>query len=248
MMLPTRVSAPAAMRMVPVPCARCGSPITGRRSNAKYCSSNCERQARRARASTHYEANNRGARRRRRARREADGSLVTQCAECHGSLTGMRLGTKYCSIQCRERASRRRHGKTRRQRHADRWSNDKAYRQRMRAMWQRNRTSWIVEHPAQRQRHNRMSAQRRRAQVRGARCEPFGLGWMGEQLERQRGACQHCRQPFSNSLRPTIDHVVPLARGGDHAPTNCQLLCKSCNSRKGAKLETERTALGVRVT
>jgi 5-methylcytosine-specific restriction endonuclease McrA len=34
--------------------------------------------------------------------------------------------------------------------------------------------------------------------------------------------------------RMTIDHVVPLAVGGDNSPANLRWLCRSCNSGKGA--------------
>ena len=34
----------------------------------------------------------------------------------------------------------------------------------------------------------------------------------------------------------TIDHVVPLYRGGAHVAGNIQPLCRSCNGSKGARL------------
>jgi 5-methylcytosine-specific restriction protein A len=30
----------------------------------------------------------------------------------------------------------------------------------------------------------------------------------------------------------TLDHVIPLTRGGDNDPSNFQVLCRRCNSRK----------------
>ena len=43
--------------------------------------------------------------------------------------------------------------------------------------------------------------------------------------------CQHCHA--TKGL--TIDHITPLIRGGTNDPDNLQLLCKTCNSRKGDK-------------
>ena len=52
--------------------------------------------------------------------------------------------------------------------------------------------------------------------------------------ERDKGICQicfkHCRKKDMS-----IDHVVPLSKGGNHTKQNCVLAHRSCNSRKGAK-------------
>ncbi|MEU2106485.1 HNH endonuclease signature motif containing protein [Nocardia sp. NPDC019255] len=32
---------------------------------------------------------------------------------------------------------------------------------------------------------------------------------------------------------PTIDHVIPLSKGGTHEPSNCRTACFHCNATKG---------------
>jgi 5-methylcytosine-specific restriction endonuclease McrA len=51
--------------------------------------------------------------------------------------------------------------------------------------------------------------------------------------------CNYCFGLIPNGKVPTIDHVVPLARGGAHSPSNLVAACLSCNVSKGAKLLTE---------
>ena len=45
------------------------------------------------------------------------------------------------------------------------------------------------------------------------------------------GRCAYC----FGLCRQTIDHVVPLERGGSDAIANCVPACRSCNSSKGTK-------------
>ena len=45
------------------------------------------------------------------------------------------------------------------------------------------------------------------------------------------GVCHYCEQKFSAS-ELTMDHVIPLARGGRSTKGNSVVCCKECNSKK----------------
>jgi 5-methylcytosine-specific restriction protein A len=56
------------------------------------------------------------------------------------------------------------------------------------------------------------------------------------------GVCYYCEKRFSKELL-TMDHVVPIARGGRSTKQNCVVACKECNSKKGHLLPVEQTLL-----
>lgn len=65
-------------------------------------------------------------------------------------------------------------------------------------------------------------------------------------LKRDNWTCQICGVKTPKSVRgtgadnePHMDHIMPLARGGDHAPSNCRCLCRKCNLDKGALTDKE---------
>jgi len=59
-------------------------------------------------------------------------------------------------------------------------------------------------------------------------------------IERDGYFCQKCKT--TNNI--TIDHIVPISLGGKNTMSNLQFLCKSCNSKKGIKMEDSEWAIG----
>ena len=55
----------------------------------------------------------------------------------------------------------------------------------------------------------------------------------------QGGVCVYCDQPFTDERPPTIDHVIPISRGGMNDDSNVVAACRSCNSSKGSRTAEE---------
>ena len=61
--------------------------------------------------------------------------------------------------------------------------------------------------------------------------------WWEAQL--QKGVCHYCgRQVGAANL--TMDHVIPVARGGRSIKGNCVPCCKECNNQKRALTPAEQ--------
>jgi 5-methylcytosine-specific restriction endonuclease McrA len=94
---------------------------------------------------------------------------------------------------------------------------------------------WSKEHPE----YARAMQHRRRALRYQAPIEDF---LDGEIFERDGWICQLCEEPVDRVLLwphpfcASLDHIVPLSRGGHHVHVNCQLAHLRCNIRKGASL------------
>ncbi len=56
------------------------------------------------------------------------------------------------------------------------------------------------------------------------------------------GHCYYCRAPLSEGLHArlaTVDHKLPLSRGGTDSKANTVLACDVCNREKGDMTEAE---------
>ena len=89
--------------------------------------------------------------------------------------------------------------------------------------------------PEVRRAYRRKSEAKRRALKKGACVENVDPAVV---LKRDGGICGICREPITGEWH--LDHIVPLARGGEHSYLNTQASHPFCNMSKGAG-RTERT-------
>lgn len=47
--------------------------------------------------------------------------------------------------------------------------------------------------------------------------------------------CNCCKEVFPTRIYLQVDHIIPMAKGGLTVPENLQILCRTCNMRKGDK-------------
>ncbi len=85
---------------------------------------------------------------------------------------------------------------------------------------------WSSRNPAARA----LNEQRRRARIAGVGGNVTREEWRAI-LERHDHKCAYCGSP--NDI--TMDHVIPISRGGRHVAENLVPACRPCNSRKGAR-------------
>jgi hypothetical protein len=78
--------------------------------------------------------------------------------------------------------------------------------------------------------------------IRGRHRIPFGHAHVGltkhRLFARDRNICGYCGDRFAEGDL-TVEHIVPVSRGGRHEWTNVVTACRSCNTRKGNRQPEE---------
>ena len=70
------------------------------------------------------------------------------------------------------------------------------------------------------------------------RRKSFPVSLKPELHKKQGGKCMYCgRKPGIDLM--DVDHKNPMAKGGSDLKRNLQLLCRSCNTRKGATTDRQ---------
>lgn len=118
----------------------------------------------------------------------------------------------------------------------DKCSRCRNWRLRQSPIWRASLKRWQEKNPNKVRAYNH----RERARRRGAK--KTGLVVPAEIFDRDGWRCQFCRckvkKPTSRGglKEATIDHIIPLSRGGSHTEANVQAACRMCNSKKNNKL------------
>lgn len=72
-------------------------------------------------------------------------------------------------------------------------------------------------------------------EARPAKRKHISKGLRSKVFERDGGICRYCAQEVPADAF-TLDHIVPLSRGGDDSLSNLCVACRPCNCSKGAAL------------
>lgn len=96
--------------------------------------------------------------------------------------------------------------------------------------------AWIEANREQWRKTKLISEQRRRA-----RKEQVANTATTEQIQALLDAakvCPDCKKRYNQRRTRSLDHVIPIAAGGAHTIDNLRVICRPCNSAKGARAFT----------
>ena len=108
---------------------------------------------------------------------------------------------------------------------------------------------WAAANPESAKLSASLTQAKRRASKRGGDGHITARQWRAK-LDYYNNCCAYCLGKFE---KLTMDHMIPLSRGGQHTDENIVPACGSCNSRKSARTPMEfiagisvpRVSLGV---
>ena len=203
-------------------CVFCGADIPIDR-NSKYCSDKCRRE---------------NDKKNKRERYVWKTERLSNCIQCGKPLKGSR--TKFCSDACNSRYRAINIDKTCFD-HGELTKTCKVCGKEFKTYKERKQTCSIECRKTWHEKHG--SDRRYKGIPKDPDISLFKLS------ERDRCQCQICGMSVnwddwkekdgykvSGNLYPSIDHIVPISRGGTHTWGNIQLAHRKCNSSKGIKL------------
>ena len=118
-----------------------------------------------------------------------------------------------------------------RQYHAENRDSRRAYR---REYYQTNKTHhqltlklWHLDNPSA-----KIEYEQRRQAIKRKSSGVLTKDEIDDIIEASDGVCSYCLKPCESL---TLDHVIPLAKGGLHEASNVVAACRNCNSQKQAR-------------
>lgn len=129
-------------------------------------------------------------------------------------------------------------------RHAEQfaqWRSENAdHRAAYTAKWRSENAAWIKAwNEANREMLRfRKAASQRRRRARSREGYAITARDLRRLVDRAQGRCAYCCASFTE-VRLSIEHVVPLSRGGSDSVANIVAACLPCNQQKHAKTVTE---------
>ncbi len=139
-------------------------------------------------------------------------SPAAECAQCSGRMTGKMATAIYCGRKCKNAATEQRRVRDDRSRYI------KERERRIRYAVDYARLNPEVGQAAKRKRKSLL--------VDAGVFEVSGKSWSRE-VRRHGGLCFYCGNPGA-----TMDHILPISRGGTHSIGNLVPACAGCNSSK----------------
>lgn len=155
--------------------------------------------------------------------KQGRGGLNPQCKQCNRERVAAYQAAKGAEYKTRKRA----YDKQRRD--AGLVPCRRAWRETNRERLARAKAAWAAAHPEKVKWVKVAYKHRRRAlEAGGVSSRELRIWWRA-----QRQVCYWCGATQAKEY--TIDHYVPLARGGKHVIGNLVVACRPCNVRKNAK-------------
>lgn len=245
-------------------CSECGGSFTPYRSSQIVCSKPCSirRNARRLREDPTAWRRDLDRQTKRRAKFATTPRFT--CIECGGLFGATRTDVKFCSVECQalSKSKRYSHPETalRRTQHRRAVATRKLERAAAGTAGRSVLVAGDCRHcgssftvrrtggpkpPAfcsavcNRRHVNAEARYRRRSRLKVAFVAPV---YRAKIFERDGWCCQLCDLPLERDAvvpdpnAPTIDHIIPLALGGTHEPSNVQAAHFLCNATKGDRV------------
>lgn len=225
-------------------CLRCSGPMPPKVRTSgpspKYCGDDCKRQAayERCKESGAYELQLK----KKRAKFSPKPALARNCLQCTAEFISKRDDALFCSQKCTNRFRDANNPSRCSESDCNRGVRAKGlcamhWRRKARLDGRETSGPWSDRRKANYHQRRVLKLQLPADNIRPA-----------DVYERDEWTCGLCSEPVDRNMAwpdpmsPSLDHVLPLSKGGHHVMANVQLAHLSCNVRKGARIEESVSA------